>query len=175
MKGFGFFTNINSLKNLADMSAELPEVTSEELTDEQQSALDSVRVAQLDDDKYEPSTSDKAMGSAGNIAVDQDTEKEAQLGSACSQTDSLGGGFKKEMANMEAFDTTSTTDESPKELAKEQREQNVMEKTEDIFAAMYGKPYEIASKKPDFDLDTTEPNVTIDHKQIGIKKMPKGW
>ena len=76
---------------------------------------------------------------------------------------------------MESFDATSTTDESPQELAKEQREKNVMEKTGDIFAEMFGKPYETASKKPDYDLDMSKPNVTIDHKQIGIKKMPKGW
>ena len=173
MKGFGFFTNINSLKNLADTSAEIPEVSEEQLTEDQLKELDNVRVIKLDNDKYEESTDDKAMGSAGNIAVDQDTEKDAQLGSACGQTDSLGGGFKKEMANMEAFDTQATTDESPMKTAKDQ--QNIEDKVGDMFAEMFGKPYQKEVETPTYDYDATKPNVVIDHKQIGIKKMPKGW
>lgn len=175
MKGFGYFNQFEGLKDLADKTAQLPEIQVNPLTADQEEDIDNVSVPTLDRDEYKPSAN-KAMGSAGNTVDGVDQDADPQLGCAKGIADSSIGLSKgMSMAQTESFDRGEVVDEDPVDTAKERTEDNVIEKTRDMFEEMFGKSYAQKSKEKDYDLDFTKPNVVISDEPVSTRKIKKGW
>jgi len=171
MQGFGFLNNIDALRDVTSLMEAVDLVRSDDEVKEAKNrdALDNVNVPILDDDKYV--SSKPVVGASGNRPK-EDTTKEPdpqlELG--------LGGmsmGLKKEMARTEAFD--GTVDEDPMETANDDRQENVVERVDDLFNQMYGKSYQKKSMEKDskFDYDFTKPQVVLDN--TSMFKVKKGW
>lgn len=171
MQGFGFLNNIDALRDVTSLmeTAELVRSDDEVKEAKNKVALDNVNVPMLDDDKYVSSKS--VIGASGNRPKeDESIEPDPQLELG------LGGmnmGLKKEMARTEAFN--GTVDEDPMETASDTRQENVVEKVDDLFKQMYGKSYQTKSMEKDskFDYDFTKPQVVLDN--TSMFKVKKGW
>lgn len=179
MNGFGLLNNIDAMKKVTTEVSEKDLVNMNPLSEAQEKELNKVTVVDIDTDEY------KASGSAGNTPDPSlDKEKEAQLGAAegddeDAQMDGLGGcniggGIRKEMARTESFEGDEVTDEEPMDEAKERTTENVMDKVKDIFEDMFGKTYQEKAKEKDYDLDMTNPSVTIEEPPQ-MKRIKKGW
>ena len=159
------------LKDVTSMmeTADLVRSDEEILEDENKDALNNVNVPMLDDDDYVSSKS--VIGASGNRPKEDEVKEpdpQLELG--------IGGmnlGLKKEMARTEAFD--GTVDDDPMETANDNRQENVIEKVDDLFQQMYGKSYQKKSMESDskFDYDFTKPHIVLDN--TSMFKVKKGW
>jgi len=168
MQGFGFLNNIDALRDVTSLMETADLVRSDEEA-KNRDALDNVNVPMLNDDKYVSSKT--VVGASGNRPKeDESKEPDPQLELG------LGGmnmGLKKEMARTEAFN--GTVDEDPMETASDNRQENVVEKVDDLFQQMYGKSYQKKAMEKDskFDYDFTKPQVVLDN--TSMFKVKKGW
>lgn len=168
MNGFGFLNNIDLLRDVANKLESVDFVPpDDQLTDKDEEVLSKVSFRKLDEG-HKPY---KAIGASGNKPAEDDSDvpyAQFELG--------IGGGLKpnisKEMSRCEAFD--GTTDESPVNNARNEREENVVEKVKNLFNDMYGKSYEkLVTGKPKIDHDFTKPNIVLDN--TSMFKVKKGW
>lgn len=175
MHGFGSLKDLDSLIKIVSEPTEKPLVEST-YTKTEQNKLDNLYIPMLENDEFVPVKKDekkveevkKAVGAAGN--TEEDKEEEPILGGM--GMGGLGGGIKKEMSRMEAFNDDEATDEDPMKTEKERTQATASEKVKsffnDIFDNNFGK-----AKNKDYDLDNTK--IKNYSSTTPIKKIPKGW
>ena len=121
-------------------------------------------------DKYKP------VAASGNKPKEVDSEEPypaLEFGIGCG---SVSKSMRKDMSRTESFD--GTVDEAPFETARDDRQENTLETTDNMFKKMFGDNYDsYVTKAPKIDHDFTKSKTILKGPSETLKpfKVKRGW